>query len=129
MDVLEKIYTPRFETDMSLPVGSFWKHQVYHDQPCDIYFFTDRNGEDYYIFRYGNECSENGTGPCSRLPHSYGFSKDTPHEQQIRTYDQMIHLTQSYLEWKGIRPCQDQEWRDMYKEKREAKELALQPTY
>ena len=127
MTYLEAIYTPRFETDMNLPVGSFWKNQMYHDKPCDLYFFTDSQGRDYYIYRYGNESSDNGSGPCSRLPHSISFSKDIPIEAQISAYDEMVHLTQSYLEWKGIRACHDQEWRDQYKEKREAKELALQP--
>ena len=129
MTPLEKTYTPRFETDMRLPKGSFWKNQIYHNQPCDLYFYTDSKGNDYYIYRYGNEASEKGTGPCSRLPHLLGFSRNTPHEEQIRAYEEMIHLAQSYLEWKGIKPCLDQEWRDLYKEKREAKELALQPQY
>lgn len=127
MTALESIYLPRFETDINLPVGSFWKNQMYHDQPCDIYFYTDSKGNDYYVYRYGNEASDNGTGPCSRLPHAFGFCRNTPHEDQIRTYEEMVHLTQAYLEWKGIRPCRDQEFRDMFKDRREAKERELQP--
>jgi hypothetical protein len=124
----DRIFTPRFKMDHDLPVGSFWRHMQYNGKGADVYFFKD-GPRDSYMCRYSDVNEDYSSGCCSHLPHTVAFMDSTPLEAQIKHYREIIHLTQAYLEWKGINECPEQGLRDKYKEQREAKERELMPKY
>jgi len=119
-------YSPRFKMDHKLPLGSFWRRMTWHGQSVDVYFFSEGHG-DSYMCRYSDEPDDYASGYAGHFPFTLGFSNNTPLEDRIEQYEEIIYMTQAYLEWKGIRKCPHQEIRDEFKKETDAKHLELSP--
>jgi hypothetical protein len=122
-------FMPRFRMDHKLPPGSFWRRMKWHGNDVDVYFFKDRDDRegDSYMCRRSDTNYDYSSGDAGRLPFDIGFSDDTPLEEQVERYREILRLTEAYLQWKGLKEDPNQELRDFFKKETDAKHLELSP--
>ena len=119
-------YIPRFQMDHDLPLGSFWRRMRWHRNDVDVYFWAERDG-DSYMCRRSDINSDYSSGDASRLPFVIGFRDDTPLEHQVERLEEIIRLTEAYLQWKGLKKDPNQDARDVFREETDAKHMELSP--